>query len=357
MRFVIALFLFIHSALHLVGTKAPDKSNPATNKRWLWLAACFMLASSALLQLGNNKYWWVIAIPGIVVSQLCIIIQWQKAKAGTIVNLVLLVIASVSYAQWHFYHQFKNDVASAHEQNTGTDLVTEDDIKALPEPVQRYIRYTGAVGKPVVSSFYVVMNGKLRKNNASPWMEFRSQQFNCITNPARLFFLDAEMKHMPVAGYHKYAAGKASMDIKLYSVIPVQQQSGYKMDQSETVTCFNDICVFAPGALTDKHITWLNTYGNKVEALFTNNNITVRAWLYFNDTGQLVNFISGDRYATTDSNTLVQRSWSTPLSDYRTINGMKLATRAQAIYDYEEGPFIYGTFSVAELKYNNDAPY
>ena len=124
------------------------------------------------------------------------------------------------------------------------------------------------------------------------------------------------------------------------------------MGISETVTFFNDICCLAPGALTDKRIKWLETDSLKVKAEFTNNNITVSAWLYFNEKGELVNFISGNRYAYDEKFGMMQLPWSTPLGDYRMIDGYRLATRAETIYNYPDGPSCYGNFNLKHVIYN-----
>ena len=71
----------------------------------------------------------------------------------------------------------------------------------------------------------------------------------------------------------------------------------------------------------------------KVEASFTNNGITVSAWLHFNDEGALINFISQDRYSADAGK---QLPWATPLKDYQQINGYNLMRNAEAIYSYPD---------------------
>ena len=142
------------------------------------------------------------------------------------------------------------------------------------------------------------------------------------------------------------------MDIRLLSLFKVQYQSGREMGIAETVTFFNDMCCMAPATLIDKRIQWLEIDSNKVEASFTNNNITITAWLWFNDKGQLISFTSNDRYAAGDNNTMQQIPWSTPLKDYRNFNGYNLAGYAETIYHYPEGDLCYGNFRLTNIEYN-----
>ncbi len=250
-----------------------------------------------------------------------------------------------------FYKKYLDDVKinQSQENYFNDDILSEADMQHLPEPVKKYLRYTGSVGKPKVNKFRIEFTGGIRKNEQSEWMKFESEQYNFMQIPTRLFFMKATMKHLPVTGYHCFKNGNASMDIRLFSLFKVQYLDGEKMNMAETVTFFNDMCCMAPPTLIDKRINWLEVIGNIVKASFTNNNITIFAWLHFNDKGELINFISYDRYAADAGRKL---PWATPLKDYSEINGYRLAGYAEAIYTYPQGDLCYGTFSLSNIVYN-----
>lgn len=56
-----------------------------------------------------------------------------------------------------------------------------------------------------------------------------------------------------------------------------------------------------------------------------------------------------DRYV---SSTMEQIRFSTPVSDYKMINGFLLPSYGEAIWHYPEGKFVYGKFWVRDIKYN-----
>jgi hypothetical protein len=124
------------------------------------------------------------------------------------------------------------------------------------------------------------------------------------------------------------------------------------MGIAETVTFFNDMCCMAPATLIDHRIRWLESDNKKVKAEFSSNGITITADLYFNERGELINFISEDRYAMDKNNTMKKTRWSTPLKDYKEINGHLLAGYAEAIYSYPAGDLVYGTFHLKNITYN-----
>lgn len=359
MRIALLILVFIHGIIHLFGfmkafgLSEMQQLTQAISKPagivWLLAFALFVLAG--LLFAFKNSSWWLFGFIAVVVSQALIIYSWQDAKFGTIANVIILIACVIGYGTWSFYNKFQNDVKTALQQKEyfQNSLLTETDIQLLPEPVQKYLRYTGSVGKPKVNNFKIEFTGKIRKDEQSEWMPFTCEQYNFLQTPTRLFFMKAKMKGLPVGGYHCFKNGAASMDIRLFSIFKVQYMAGAEMDLSETVTFFNDMCVAAPPTLIDARIKWLAVEGNKVKASFTNNNITVSAWLYFNDKGELINFISEDRYA---GDTGKQYPWSTPLKDYHETNGYKLMGNAEVIYSYPDRDLCYGTFELTGIKYN-----
>ena len=174
-----------------------------------------------------------------------------------------------------------------------------------------------------------------------------------MKTPSRLFFMNAVMKNLPVAGYHCFNNGDMHfMDIRLFSLFKVQYLDGTEMDKAETVTFFNDMCCMAPATLIDKRISWQMIGDNIVKATFLNNGITITADLYFNEAGELINFKSTDRYNTEAGKKL---PWATPLKDYKEINGYRLAGYAETIYSYPYKDFCYGTFAISSIKYNCSA--
>jgi len=321
-----------------------------------WLLACILFLLAAIAYISKQNWWFIFAIAAILLSTILIISVWKDAKFGMIPNLIILVVAVLGYATISFQNNYLNDVQSAkiHSNTQTTSILTEMDIAGLPIPVQKYIRYSGSVGKPKVNNFKMKFSGGIRKDAQSEWMPFTTEQYNFVDASKRLFFMKASMNHIPLAGYHCYKNGIAYMDIRLLSLFKVQYMAGKEMNITETVTFFNDMCCMAPATLIDKRIKWTEVKGNTVKATFTNNNICISALLYFNDNGELINFVSNDRFAVSDKSTIIQIPWSTPLKDYKVINGYKLASYCETIYSYPKGDFCYGTFKLKSIEYNAD---
>jgi len=358
MRVVLLIIIGLHGLIHLLGffqafdmVELDALSVPISRAfGLLWLLA-FVLISVAAIGYGLQlDLWWVIGIVAVVMSQLLIIYFWQDARWGTVANAILLLVTFAGFQAWHFKGHYKKDVADGIRRTSTMEeaLVTEADLQPLPEPVRKYLRYVGVLNNPKVKNVKVVFEAEMR-SKTQDWFRLDAEQHNFYDEYERLFYLQANVRGLPTQGYHLYKEGAASMNIKLLSTIPVVQVRGPEMFQAETVTLLNDMCFLAPATLIDSRISWEPLDSLSVRAIFSNREATVSAILYFNERGQLVNFSSDDRY---DINEMKQYTFTTPLKDYREINGYRLAHYGEAVWHYPDGPFTYGRFRLKDVEYN-----
>src|SRR4029450_7369082 len=134
--------------------------------------------------------------------------------------------------------------------------INDVELAHLPAPVQRYLRGVGVVGQPRVRNFKVRMHGRIRNGPDARWIPPAAEQYNFVDEPARLFYLSGSMFMVPVQGYHRYVGPSATMTVKAAALVPVVEVSGPEMNEGETVTMFNDMCVIAPATLIDPAIVW-----------------------------------------------------------------------------------------------------
>jgi hypothetical protein len=231
--------------------------------------------------------------------------------------------------------------------------VTETDLAALPPPVQRYLRAAGVIGQPRVANFRVRLHGRIRSGIDSRWMPLRAEQYNFVERRQRFFYLTSSMFGVPVQGYHRYADGSASMDIKLAGLVRVAHAAGDGLLQSETVTLLNDMCLFAPATLLDKALAWEEIDSRHVGVTFTNAGVTVRGLLTFNDTGELIDFVSDDRYQTSpDGRRMTRLRWSTPVTRHGRFGPMHLISTGEGRWHAQDGSFVYIELKVDDVAYN-----
>lgn len=364
MRLLLIIVILAHGLIHLMGFAKAFKyaelkeltqgiSRPV-GALWLLSALAFVCAG-VLLILHRDAWWWV-AAPALVVSQALILASWRDAKLGTIANLIILVpvvAAALEARPTSYRNQYRAAAREGLARGREAPLVSEADLAPLPAPVQRYLRYVGAVGRPRVQSYRAVFAGEFRSGPQKRWMPMRAEQVNSFDPPLRLFLMKAALFGLPMEGLHVYRGRDATMRIKAASFFQVVDARGPEMFQGETVTVFNDLCVMAPAGLIDTaRIRWAAAGPLEARATFTNEGVSIGARLSFNQAGQLIDFVSSDRLMSTDGKVYASHPWSTPVRDYRDFGGRMLPTHADVLWHLPEGEFCYGRFDLVEVEYN-----
>ena len=364
MRVAIGVLLAVHGVIHFMGfakafgyASLPQLTQPISRGMGaLWLLAGILLWISAALLVAWPRYWWIAGMAAMVISQAVVMSAWRDAWAGTIPNVVLLLAVThgwLTEGPWSFRAQFDRDAAVGLSRPSHVPKVTEYDLAPLPAPVQRYLRAIGFVGQPRIGNYRLRFRGRIRSAPDSAWMPFEADQQSFANPSTRLFLMRAHMFGLPVEAFHRFVDGRATMQVKVLGILPMVDASGRVMDQSETVTLFNDMCLLAPATLLDPRIEWEPIDSHSARARFTNGDQTITATLFFGEDGLLTNFISDDRSRlSSDGKSFARHRFSTPVRDYRAFGAVRLPAHGDTRYLLPEGEFTYGEFDLQDVAYN-----
>lgn len=364
-RWVVGLVVVVHGLIHLLGAvkglgwgEVTQLAEPISAGLGAgWLVAAVMVVTTGVLLLVRVRWWWIFGAVAVVSSQVVIVTSWADAKAGTIANVFLLVAVVYGWASQgprSARAEYRRRAGGALETARAVGVVTEADLKGLPDLVAAYVRQSGAVGQPFVQMFRARFHGRIRGGPAKPWMTFTGKQLNTYgSQPSRLFLMDAELLGLPVEVLHALEAGAATMRVRACSLFTMVDAKGPEMDRAETVTVFNDLCVLAPAALIDAPATWLLLDDNHVRGTYTYGDNTITAELAFNDDHELVDFVSDDRTAvSSDGKTFTPQRWSTPMSGYREVGLRRLGTVGEGHWHAPDGEFAYLEYNLDDITYN-----
>jgi hypothetical protein len=368
-RWTVVAVLVFHGAIHLLGAakglgwaKVDQLKSPVSTAEGIaWLvAAALVLITAVLIALGRPSWWWAVAAVAAVFSQAVIFTAWSDAKAGTIANVLLLVVAVLGFAalgptslRAHWQAAAQNAIQSTAVER---ELVAVADLEGLPAPLAEYIRRSGALGEPRVYNFSAEVRGRIRGGTDKPWMEFTGRQVSTYgQNPQRLLLMNASVFGMPITMTHLFDESSARMHGKLLSLATIVNAAGPDMNRAETVTMFNDLLVMAPGAIPFAAVDWANVDEHTVRGTFTKGGDSVTAELTFNDAFELTNFVSDDRLrASSDGKSFTRQRWNTPITEYRQVGARKVAVAGDAQWygPDPEGHFTYLEFKVDAIAYN-----
>lgn len=357
-RILFSIIILVHGLIHILGfIKAFQlrEINLLTKEisraiGVLWLCVGLALILMLVFYLLDKSFWPFLGLISVIASQILIIAYWQDAKYGSIANILLLIVSLLAIFQTSFRDKYETDVSNGLDRTKGaqTAIITEEDLEHLPPQVIKYLKYVGVVGKPRVKNARIFLSGKMRSKEQD-WFSFNAEQYNFYDDYERLFFMNARVKGLPTAGYHRFKNGQASMEIKVFSVFSVADISGKELTKAETVTIFNDMCLMVPSTLIHPEIKWEVIDEGSVIAHFTIKNHKISAVLEFNEKGELIQFTSQDRF---DINTMKQYPFSTPIGNYSMFGNYRLPSYGEAIWHYPDGKFTYGIFNIDNVEYN-----
>lgn len=273
---------------------------------------------------------------------------WRTvALVGVAVVGVIVMTMTIFSRQMHNQYEAEVRQALALQAQDGFALLTEADIATLPVPVQRYLAYVGALGKPKVWDFRAEMSGRMRNDDQSGWMQVDAKQYNFFENPVRMFYIKGSVLGIPAYGLHAYKDAQGSMLIKALGVVPVVDQKGVEMNRADTVTLLNDMALFAPATLIDPRVAWQELDEQTVIATMANGENVVSATLSFAEDGRLTDFYSQDRFRGYE-----RTDWSTPVSEYAQFGDYRLPTKANALWHLPDRAFSYAEFDIDKIEYN-----
>ncbi len=368
MKWLFAALLLVHGLIHLMGfakafayAQLPQLKEPISRPLGFgWLLATGLLLATLGALFAWPRTWWMVGALAVAVSQVVIMASWTDAKFGTIANIIVLagvIFGFASHGPLSFRAEFERQALAGLGRSAPQPVLAETDIASLPAALRKYLALTGALGQPRIQNFHLTFKGRIRSGPTAPWMSFTGEQYNFLDRPARFFIMDASMYGIPVQALHRFEDGTARMRVKVASIFSIVDAKGPEMTKAETVTLFNDMCVFAPGSLIDPKIQWREIDAQNLSGAFTNAGVTIQAVLTFNEAGELVDFVSDDRLAgSADGKSFTAMRWSTPLGGYQTFGAHTVSASGAGRWHPEGGdPYDYIQLSLTDIGYNQPA--
>ena len=277
--------------------------------------------------------------------------QFSKNKTYLFIFILMTTTVTACNPASGLFEKKRQEVFATHPLQKASAL-SEADMAHLPACIRHYLAFTGADKHSKPQNIYLVFDAEMYRKPGDKPMKSSSVQYNFFGDYARLFLMKAGKMGIPFRALHLYADAQASFQVKVAGLFKVVDIKGEALTKAETVTVLNDMCLMAPGSLVDRRLSWETLDSLSARVFFTNGPYRVSADLFFNEEGALVNFISDDRSAVQDDGSMLQLRWSTPVSDYREFDGVRVPAFGKAIWHYPTGEFTYGVFRLKEIRYN-----
>lgn len=226
--------------------------------------------------------------------------------------------------------------------------ITEADLAGLAEPVQRYLRFMGVVGRARVWSFSARFAGRFRLRPRSPWLVAEALQYDSLLpgpdgdkRASRIFTMRLRFARLvSMLGHDTYLGGRGRMVGRLAGRWTVADGSGPEFDVGELSTWLNDVLLLAPSMLLRTGATWEALDPDRFQVTVVDSGHTVQAQVTVDEQGAPVEVATTDRWATLPDG-LVQARWRTPIRWWIDVDGRPFPGPGPAIWDLPDGPLTY----------------
>lgn len=230
------------------------------------------------------------------------------------------------------------------------EIVSEDDIRTLPAPVQRYLRYSEMVGKEKIRTVKLTQGGYFRLKKEQKWMSIRAEQYFNVDSVEFVWW--GKVSPLPLLSFHakdEFVDGKGNLMVKLLGLVKIVDARGPEVDQGEILRFLGE-CVWFPSAFLNDYFRWEPIDEKTAKVTLTYRDIDASAIFHFNDKGEIVR-INAKRYMEIGGKFLL-RDWEISILKYRTFHGIKIPIKVDVVWKLDSGDFCYDRVEIINIEYN-----
>ena len=153
-------------------------------------------------------------------------------------------------------------------------VVTVSRVSQSPEPVQRYMRWTGVVGKPWIRTAYVRQTGRFRQGFDKPWMPMSAEQVFTIDPPGMRWRASFKMFGLPLMrADDSYRNGQGRMFGKVAGLFTIFDDRGEELTRG-TLTRYLSEMIWFPIAYLGDNVTWTAVDDHSADVILTDHGRT-----------------------------------------------------------------------------------
>ena len=274
----------------------------------------------------------------------------RKFVAGALPGVILVLLVAVFAGSRLFRRSIEQEVERRFAgAGTGPgDAVTEAMLADLPEPVQRYLRYSGVVGRSIPRTIRLQQTGRFRTAPDQPWMAITANEYYTTGEPSFLWDATFHMYGLPVLRVRdSYIGGGGRMLGTLVGLVPVVDGQGDGIDQGSMLRYLQEV-VWFPAAFLMEEIAFAPIDDHSAEVMFTYGGRTVSGALHVDDEGRPTNFVA-ERFQSDEAG---YATWTTPMTEYGEFEGLLLPVEGKGVWLLPAGEFEYIDVTVTLIEYD-----
>lgn len=234
-------------------------------------------------------------------------------------------------------------------------IITADLLDPLPDPVRRYLHWTGVVGQPWIHTAHIRQSGRFRQSNEQSWMPLTAEQVFTTNPPGMVWNATFKKFGLPlVHGRDTYKDGQGHMFGKVAGLFTLFDERGEKLTLGTMIRYLGEL-IWLPTAFLGDAITWTAVDDSAADVAFTDHGRTVSGRMTFDDQGRPLTFETMRYMGENDK--FERMPWLARNHEYGLRDGLNIPVRSTATWLLPEGELTYGDFSIDEVAYNRPSDH
>ncbi len=267
--------------------------------------------------------------------------------------LMAAAATGLAWADKTFRSAFRQRAASLRaEADSASDApVTEAELQEIPEPMARYIRFSGAVGKKRISALHLRHSGRFKTAADKPWMPIRGEYFITATKPSFAWY--GRLRVAPgvhVAAVDSYGDGHGRMLVKAMSLFRIADDQSDQVSRSAFGRCVAELTMAPTFFLDRQYVRCTQTGRDQVRCTVTDAGFSTDAELFINDDGSLDRVVVM-RYFDRGRGRTTLEQFTGKSSRPRMFHGRMLASTMDGTWNLPEGDLHYVSFEIDHVEF------
>ena len=158
-------------------------------------------------------------------------------------SILIIFLLVTRRAASRFENEIRDDLKTMMNQSLPMENrpVSQTDLTALPDIVQKYLRYTNVIGTPRISTVRIKQRGRIRNAPDQKWMDFIADEYYRVKPPGFIWHARFGPAWLPMVQVRDhYLNGSGRMKGKFLSLWPIVDAKGPEIDQGSMMRFFND---------------------------------------------------------------------------------------------------------------------
>ncbi len=274
--------------------------------------------------------------------------------AGGLAALAALAMFGLSRAERRFHEGYLGRAEEvrrlAGDQPPG--LVTEDDLRGLPEPAARMIRHAGAVGRPRVSAVRVVHGGTFKASPKGAWLPIRGEYLITTAKPSFQWYGTVRMAPgVSVVAFDSYFDGVGRMQVMAMGAFELVDAHDADTSVSAFGRCVAEL-ILAPTFFLDRTmVTWTALGPDAARATVNDGHHTTEADLFVRPDGALDRVVVTRAFSRAKGQPATLEKFTGKASGERSVGGRLVPAHLDGSWNLAEGDLHYVSFELERVAY------